>query len=633
MSDFTKRIVEVYELPLVNGIRILRPEQVVLKFGAAGTIDVGALCYLRRDTNKRQLANDTQLVDLTSFNHIRANKVHQLIEFISEQSVHCGKREITLHGMFQTFVSQFMFWADSSSHFEVLNNAMSARIAFREYVHHLKEKTLQNVISINWAARRQEKVLVILEDFLNINGLGQGINLIRRLNQTTEVTNPPCENAQSKVLALCGVLFRDFSHLVIDNALYPFRLNIPNYLGWATDCLWIFPLIKWCMPPHELANRHNLDRSYWAYDFANGKLETLDNIEHRYHNQCLAKTALNGAQLRIYKANSDSRDSARRQAAMQANLAFVTLFIANTGMNKAQVFDLTWNDNYEIGVERQGFRTIKWRAAGRECHFEISVSFMQNFKRYLQLREYLLNGTQFDFLFATLGARTIAKPKKMISADLDNFNRTLRIIDPGLPKVAARQWRAAKGDWLIRNTDPATTAEVLQNSEKTILKHYAEGSETIHLNEMSNFLNCVAETVINKGQPVELGTERAVGICSSFGAPHQLKYDVSVRPDCRNPEGCLFCDKFKVHADERDTRKLLSCRYCLKQTSHLASSEEQFQELFVPIIDRIKSLLDEISRRDEQMVSRIMHEVDVEGELDHYWAGKLEMLTALELII
>ena len=77
---------------------------------------------------------------------------------------------------------------------------------------------------------------------------------------------------------------------------------------------------------------------------------------------------------------------------------------------------------------------------------------------------------------------------------------------------------------------------------------------------------------------------------------------------------------------------MLSCRYCIQQTSHLAATEEQFQRLFTPILDRIQKVLDEIERREVGMVERIRREVEEEGELDPYWAGKLEMLMDLELV-
>ena len=66
---------------------------------------------------------------------------------------------------------------------------------------------------------------------------------------------------------------------------------------------------------------------------------------------------------------------------------------------------------------------------------------------------------------------------------LDHLFGQLRMIDPQLPKVTPRQWRAAKSDWLIRNKDPATAALLLQNSERTTLRAYAAGSESTHMQE------------------------------------------------------------------------------------------------------------------------------------------------------
>ena len=119
---------------------------------------------------------------------------------------------------------------------------------------------------------------------------------------------------------------------------------------------------------------------------------------------------------------------------------------------------------------------------------------------------------------------------------------------------------------------------------------------------MSEFFARIADVVVNKAQPIVRGTNLAVGACASFGAPQPVEGNVPAIPDCRRAEGCLFCDKFRVHADERDTRKLLSCRYCIQQTSHLAASEEQFQRPFNPILERIQAILDEVDRREAGIV-------------------------------
>jgi hypothetical protein len=249
----------------------------------------------------------------------------------------------------------------------------------------------------------------------------------------------------------------------------------------------------------------------------------------------------------------------------------------------------------------------------------------------LKLRKYLLGDIDCEYLFFSFGGSPLGQPGKMGNSVLREHHKTLRIIDPQVPSVLSREWRAAKSDWLIRNTDIATTAQILNTSVKTVIQHYSAGSETQHCEEVSNYFVHVTETVIARGEVIDNGIDRAVGVCSSYGAPHQIDRNAPVASDCMSPEGCLFCDKFKIHADDRDTRKLISCRYCIQQTTHLASSEEQFQRMFTPIFERIEQLLVEIAHRDEAMVKRIEKEV-AEGELDSFWASKLEMLINLELI-
>jgi integrase len=632
LSGFSSRPVVVYDLPLVKEVTLLHPEQAVLRFGDQGTVDVGALCYLRRDSAQRRKRNAGRKVDRASFNQKRADRVGRLIGYCSEAFAHSGRRATTLRSMIQIFIGSFMDWVDANGHVNVLDGEPTGRAALRDYITHLRECVLRNSISINTGAGKQSCVLDLLSGFLDIDDLHRGINLLRRDMQAKEPTRPPCEANQSKVLALCGALFEGFTELVLGGKRYPFRLMMPKYLDWPSNDLWIFPTHKWCLPPHRIAARQKLGKPYWAYDYVHGRLATIEELlpHSGAHN---ARGALCRAQNAIAAANADLQNRSRRDRAMVAHHAFVLMFIANTGMNLAQVLELRWNGDYEAGVERQGFRAIKGRAGNKAIHFEITAAFLPKLKHYLELRAYLLKGAACDHLFFSLRQGLIGPPNKMRDHTLDSFFFIiLRLIDPQLPRVTPRQWRAAKSDWLIRNEDPATAALVLQNSEHTILRAYAAGSESAHLQEMSEFFARVADLVVNKGQPIGSGIALAVGACAAFGKPSQVERNAPIIPDCKRPEGCLFCDKFRVHADERDTRKLLSCRYCIQQTSHLAATEEQFQRLFNPILDRIQAILDEVDRREAGVVERIRREVEDDGELDPYWAAKLEMLMNLELV-
>ena len=630
MTGFASRPVVVYDLPLPREATLLHPEHVLLRFADQGTVDVGALCYLQRDAAPRRKRGVGRRVDLASFDQQRADRLRTLIGYLSEVFAHSGRRAATLRGMIHTFVGSFMAWADANGHASVLDGEPTARAAFRDYVTYLRDCVSRNSLSINTGAANKLRSR-FPGRFLEHRRSASRHQLAEKRHASqgadkTALRSRPVENVGPMRCPVRGL------HCAgVGGKALPFPSGHAAIPRLGRQRTLDIPTHKWCSPPHRIAVREKLGKPYWAYDYINGRLASIEELLPRYGSRN-ARGALLRAQRAMAAANADLQHRSRRDRAMVAHNAFVLLFIANTGMNLAQVLELSWNADYEVGVERQGFRVIKGRAGNKAVHFEITAAFLPKLKRHLALRHYLLDGAACDRLFFGLRPGLIGPPERMKDYALDHLFGLLRMIDPQQPKVTPRQWRAAKSDWLIRNKDPATAALVLQNSERTTLRAYAAGSESTHIHEMSDFFARIANLVVNNGKPIVRGTDLAVGACALFGAPHPVEGNVPAIPDCRRPEGCLFCDKFRVHADERDTRKLLSCRYCIQQTAHLAASEEQFHRLFNPILGRIQAILDEVDRREAGMVERVRREVEEEGELDPYWAGKLEMLMALELV-
>lgn len=114
--------------------------------------------------------------------------------------------------------------------------------------------------------------------------------------------------------------------------------------------------------------------------------------------------------------------------------------------------------------------------------------------------------------------------------------------------------------------------------------------------------------------------------------PNQLSAIVAGTPDCKGPEGCLFCDKLKVHADEQDTRKTVELPLLPATDVAVGSQRGTIPDAFGSIFDRIHEILAEIDQREAGMVERIRRQVEEMGELDTYWASKLEMLIELEVV-
>ena len=240
MSKFGSRPVFVYDLPLSEGVSILHPEQVVLKFGQHHSCDIGALCYLRRRVAQRRRNFCGKDVDLASFNSARADLVRDLIEYISEDFATGGMRQATMYSLVSDFL-RFINWADVNEHTNVLNGAPAGCSGIRAYVTHLRERVAQNSLSNNSGASLQNNASTVLAGFLRIDvsDLVRGIHLLRSSNKATESTPTPCEDAQSKVLAMCDALFSGFSELVLEGKPYPFRLTMPKYLEFPHDALWV----------------------------------------------------------------------------------------------------------------------------------------------------------------------------------------------------------------------------------------------------------------------------------------------------------------------------------------------------------------------------------------------------------
>lgn len=632
----TKRPTVIYDVPLPADAVILRPESVMLRFQNRRIADIGSICYLQRESGLERFQSDLgkgegNKVDLDSFSLKRSKLVPAIIKHISDELTLSGRRPATVRDSVSRFLA-FMYWVDENAFQNAFESVETAQAVIQSYVRHLRERVLANSISVNGAARQQSAVIGFIARFLAVDNLTRGIRLLRTNPAAKEITHPPSENAQARVLTLCETLFDGLTTFLLTNESYPYALNVPSYLSYPVNTVWVFPTTQWCISRKKLLNGSIYIGQ--GYNFTEGRLSTLEELlaSERYADDRQgALGVFRRAKQQLHDANIDISHRQRKRLGLNALKTFLILFLAQTGMSLAQAFSLPWSDQYDVSTTNQNFRTIKYRASNKVVFFELPVSFMPRFREYLELRKFILSNQTCDYLFFSMGSNGSGLPSKLENLELGHIYNMLRRLDPDIQDIKSRQWRAAKSDWLLRNTDPSTTALILQNSEKTVLAHYAAGSETAQIEEVGSFLNKVSEMVIDKGQVVEGGVDRAVGYCSSYGAPKIVKRPTPIQPDCKVPEGCFFCEKYRVHADETDVRKLISCRYCLQHNIQFAVSDEVRTRL-MSVIEKIEKALSEISLIDKKMVIRVTKEVEDDGELDQYWARKLEMLMEIGLI-
>lgn len=614
---------------------ISHPEQVILQLGDTQSLDVGMLCYAKRDSARATASRNTgRWVDVTSFMPERRTLVRRFIELLGDEIEFGARRAITLRARAHVFLNLFMSWADGSGYLKATDSHQAAQEAFRAYVAYLREQVMQSRLTVISAARFQYAAADMLASVVGTSQveLMRGLNLLRHDDSVSRPTEAPEESEQSRVLAVCMALFEGLTKLVLEAKPYPYRLRVPSYLGYPGDGLWVFPAPRWCQPPKNQPEQDSAAKPGWAYCYDEGRLATPDEIRHRYSQVYTARVTIQLAQSLLDAANTNARHHARLERAAAAQQAFFVLFMANTGFNLQQLIQLEWDGKYKSTAEQQGFRTLKWRAGGKAVSCEVQSKFLHVFRRFLVLRDYMLDGRPCPYLFFSLGIHANGPPRQYQSNCPLHVKNLLSRIDPKLPYISPRRWRAGLSDWAIRHYDPAVAAKLLQNSERTILKRYAEGSNATQMAEMGAYFNEVSRVVLKRAQPLPTAVTRATGLCTDYGHPKAAGVsEAPIEPDCRKPEGCLFCEKYRIHADEIDVRKLLSCLYCMRAMSRHTTSHEQYERIFGRVFARIEELLQAVRKRETGLVERIAKEVD-EGELDPYWTNKLAMLQELELV-
>ena len=614
-------------MPLAEGTLLLHPERALLRWeGMSRLSDIGQICYLTRDTSNPQRTRHT--FDHTSFCSERARVVRLLVTQLSAQVTPGGMRPKTVYGALRD-VLDFVNWADRQGLHPVLCDEKSTTEAVHRYFGEKREQVAQGNLSRNTVASYQRNLLSMLRELFRNDEFCADARVLRWRQEAAVPTAVPDAEAQAALLAWADALFSSISMLVLDFKPYP--MHVSTARGESL-----------CLVPHRHNRREGNDSPGLAgWNLETGELRTREELITRMA-EAGAKDPLNRsrgvvwfAAKHLAAANKNAQSAIRRLHASMAVYCFAALFLAETGVNLAQLLAMKWcrelaSSLQDASVARQKFREVKYRAGAKEITFTVSLGFMPKLKAYLALREYLVQDADRDALFVVVGHH--AQPGRLTDLSinfLDLLYRRLDTLGIVLPRISARQWRAAKQDWAVSNHDPLVAARLMGHSLATALRSYSTGTDAAHKAEMGAFLASVEKTVLKPGNDPAGSIRSAVGICIGFHKPAPIAASVTVPPDCRSTEGCLFCDQYRVHADAADVRKLLSCRHCVRLVSGRAESIEQYDSSFGAVLRRVDFLLDELRRRDAALVEQIEQDVDIEGNLDAFWSAKLDQLYEL----
>ena len=333
-------------------------------------------------------------------------------------------------------------------------------------------------------------------------------------------------------------------------------------------------------------------------------------------------------------------------------MAYAALCLGDSGSNLSQIQDLEEPENLREKLERPNklnlrLKVIKFRAGGKVVPLHLSATTVTRMKVYLDLREALRLRIDCPdigpmFIKCSYNGHPYTKPLAIIPLN-KKFSGELRsklsFFGIELPPVTSRQFRAYKQGVLVKNHNLKVAADMMGTTLTTAIVYYSKITDTERRLEMAPFMANLTSVVLARAKddgkdskPTIPLTEIPPGGCEDHGHPKPQEVNPLVKPDCKKTEGCFFCDNFRVHADETDATKLMSCRYVLERLAPSLGDSGAAEKVYDVVLSRVSALLIEIKNRAPEAHERARLAVEEEGHRSPYWATKLQQLHWLGMI-
>lgn len=560
----------------------------------------------------------------------RKSLVRKIYREVINQLLFGGLRESIISYSLSRFF-QFIRWCDSNGIHNCLDNDMSCIDAFNSYSHYCWE---QVALGKNKETTITEKLKTLIKMLKEIvaEELHHYFPNVRKSLRDRELTLPPDDLHASENIQILHSVIKGAHDFITHKKTYPYAWKVPEFLNIPANTVWIFPIRSWCQTNLNDNGTTKKTKVNSGFNYKHGRIVTPKELreigitDRETQSRTIRRSKLLLKKTNDYDLVINSRQ--KREFLRDAIASFTFLMIANTGMNPTQLLNIKWNGDYDIQKESIDFCLIKFRSFNKKVHFRITSKFLPVFKIYLDLRNYLLLEKRSDYLIPNFGE------KYESHKDLVDISKNIKslMLDLGYTRglIVAREWRCLKAEWLINNADPSVAAKLLQNTESTILNHYSSGTFTKQTEDLSDFLTKLSNVVTVTETPHK--TLISVGGCKEIDNPINISGELAFKSDCKQPEGCLFCANFSIHADENDLRKILSCKYCIENTQGLSRSYDDWHKIYDPVLIRIDEIVNYIAEINIALVDKMKYEVYTQGNLDSYWEGKLEMLVNIGAI-
>ncbi len=330
-------------------------------------------------------------------------------------------------------------------------------------------------------------------------------------------------------------------------------------------------------------------------------------------------------------------------------MAYAALCLGDSGANLAQIQAYEEPDDLEAQLsnpERLSLKqkVIKLRAGGKAVPVNLTAVAVTRIRSYLSLREALRvllvqPGQDPDipemFIQCEYKERQANSPRAIqpIQGEFtSDLRRRFNSFGIQVPAVTMQQLRTFRNGALAREHSPEIAAAMTGNTVATSLRAYFKVSEEDARSEMAPFLEKLTSAVVqrNTDQKTNAVIPVPAGGCRDHGHPVSLVEDPLVEPDCSKTEGCFFCDKFAVHANEEDAAKLLSCKHVLARLP-TGETNGKAVRVYRVVMGRIDTLLAEIQRLAPVAHAAALAAIQ-RSELHPFWQRKLQQLHLLGML-
>lgn len=603
---------------------------------AAGkSIDIGSLCYKHR---KPAIGNRCNYVDISSLQNDRKDAILRLANYLLSTT-----SSATAYAYY-TKVVYFFNFIDTNEISIDFTNEDQLIDAYEQLTDQLINRMQQSEISGSKISRTHAAAIQLrCADFIALVLDKHTVEIqasCTRIDQSGKTGKLPAPfDNQKRAVA---------THLAIFNAIADFLMkekSLPLIIEAENTKVIYYSSAKQTNPAVALACEEN----FLEWEDVLNKAEKLGIDLHTNYNT--NRTTWKAFKKSLDKFEDNHLYWRETNLANKAITAFQLAFIAVTTGNSSVVFDLEMDETGSAPtVPSKGKRLTgtKARAKYKKVPLEFGLRFKPQYDKYIEFRSWLLKKLSLDtsltFFYLAENDDNDSKTSaisKSSTRRISAYKSFFKKYFPNTPWIPPSQLRKGGGDFFLTDSgNPIITAQKLGNTVSTVLMHYSATSFEKASHELTIFFNAMRDRVIRETRihddliPVKIvdsgGSRTSVAHCEAPSSP-QLADGFSAAapvPSCNQPESCLFCEHFLIHADIEDVRRLLSFKEVLTNTISKTLNHDHFNNVYSPVFYRIDEILWQVANHLPQSpgIIEIAQQEIAQGQLDEFWGIHYDFL-------